>query len=75
MSRTRAMSVPFLPGLLASALGLCLLAAPASAGSGIELKEGDAAAAFEGKDFINTDPVSLKSLRGRVVLLELFSTG
>ncbi len=55
-------------------LVLCLaLAAPAVA-EGVGLGEGDKASPFEGKEFINTDPVSLKSLRGRMILLELFST-
>jgi len=35
---------------------------------------GDPAAAFEGKEFFNTEPVSLADLRGRVVFLELFAT-
>ena len=38
------------------------------------LDVGDQAAEFEGKDFFNTDAISLKDLRGRVVLFELFST-
>ena len=35
---------------------------------------GDAAPDFEGKEFFNTDDVSLRDLRGRVVFFELFST-
>jgi len=67
MIRTR----NFLFLLAGGALALAL-AAPLSADVG--LGAGDAAIDFEGKDFVNTDPVSLKSLRGRIVLLELFST-
>lgn len=44
------------------------LATPARA-----IENGDRAPDFEGRDYYNTDPVSLKDLRGRVVLLELFS--
>ena len=39
------------------------------------LGEGDIAPDFEGKDFFNTSPTSLKQLRGRLVFIELFSTG
>ncbi len=40
------------------------------------LVAGDMAAEFEVKEAVNADgPVDLKSLRGRVVLIELFSTG
>lgn len=60
--------------LACSALLALAFSSPASAGpSGPG--EGDAAVDFEGKEFVNSGPVSLKSLRGRVVLLELFSTG
>jgi hypothetical protein len=55
---------------LASVVGL-VPTAPASA----KLGEGDLAPDFEGKDFFNTSPVSLKQLRGRLVFIELFSTG
>ena len=52
-------------------LGVLLLAAaPAAA----EIRTGDAAAPFEGRDFFNTEALTLEDLRGRVVLLELFST-
>jgi hypothetical protein len=40
----------------------------------VGLGVGDRAVDFVGKEFINTEPVSLKELRGRLVLLELFST-
>ena len=36
---------------------------------------GDVAPEFEGGDFINCESVSLKELRGRLILFELFSTG
>jgi hypothetical protein len=36
---------------------------------------GDAAPDFEGRDFWNTSPVTLQTLRGRLVFIELFSTG
>jgi hypothetical protein len=68
MARLR--SLVLLPAV---ALLLALGASPARAdppGLGV----GDVAVDFEGKDFVNTEPISLKSLRGHVVLLELFST-
>jgi hypothetical protein len=40
-----------------------------------KLGEGDVAPDFEGRDYFNTSPVSLKLLRGRLVFIELFSTG
>ena len=55
-----------------TALAIALSLAPAWSDAG--LGEGDAAVEFEGKEFVNTEPVSLKGLRGRLVLLELFST-
>jgi hypothetical protein len=39
-----------------------------------ELAEGDKAAQFEGKEFINSAKCDLKSLRGRVILFEIFRT-
>jgi hypothetical protein len=61
--------------LLAGALvGLgALLAAPFPAEAKLTL--GDAAPDFEGKEWFNTEPTSLKRLRGRIVFIELFSTG
>lgn len=58
---------------LAGALGLLgvFLAAPARA----EVGPGDFAPDFEGREFFNTDPTTLKDQRGRLVFLELFSTG
>lgn len=58
-----------------AALGLFAHAHAADLPAGA-LVAGDKAAEFECKDVVNADgPISLKSLRGRVVLLELFSTG
>lgn len=39
-----------------------------------ELAEGDTPPEFEGKEFVNTEPCSFKSLRGHVVLVEIFRT-
>lgn len=39
-----------------------------------DLAAGDSAAAFEGKEFINSAKCDLKSLRGRVILYEVFRT-
>ena len=47
------------------------LAAP----SALAVDVGDLAPDFEGKAFINCEELSLKDLRGRLVLFELFSTG
>ncbi len=59
---------------LMALLAACwLVAAPAPAQA--KLAEGDAAPDFEGRDFINSEPFSLKNLGGRIVLFELFSTG
>lgn len=54
--------------LVTTALWLC--PGPARA----ELGEGDKAVAFEGKEFINSAKCDLKSLRGRVILYEIFRT-
>ena len=43
---------------------------PARAGLG----EGEKAAEFEGKEFINSSKCDLKSLRGHVILYEIFRT-
>ena len=58
----------------------CLVAAwlplvPSTAQAGVELGEGDPAVDFVGKEFINGEETSLRDLRGRLVLIELFSTG
>ena len=69
----------------ALAIALLALAATAQAGEVFEFGDsvveiapaevGDVAPDFEGKEFYNTDEISLKQLRGRIVLFELFSTG
>jgi len=46
-----------------------------AAGTAQAADVGDVAPEFEGKDFINCDSISLKELRGRLILFELFSTG
>jgi hypothetical protein len=52
------------------AAGLLVVSAPARA----VLGPGEAAPAFEGKEFINTEEVSLPGMRGRVVFYEIFRT-
>lgn len=47
------------------------VAAPAES----KLESGQVAPDFEGKSWINTEPTSLRDLRGKLVFLELFSTG
>ena len=59
--------------LAAAALALLAPARADAEGPDLGLGEGARAPAFDGKDFVNTEPVSLQALRGRVVLLELFS--
>jgi hypothetical protein len=54
------------------ALATLLLAAPPAHA---KLGPGAVAPEFEGADWFNTDPTSLKDQRGRLVFLELFSTG
>jgi hypothetical protein len=39
-----------------------------------ELAEGDTPPDFTGKEFVNTAPCSFKSLRGHVILVEIFRT-
>ena len=39
-----------------------------------DLREGEKAPAFEGKEFVNSAKCDLKSLRGRVILYEIFRT-
>ena len=57
--------------LLGSALAVAMCAAPVPAQA---LEPGDMAPAFEGKAFINTEDVSLASLKGRVIFYEIFRT-
>lgn len=73
MTRTRR-PLLFVATALA-ALGLFATAHAADLPAGA-LVAGDMAAEFECKEAVNAEgPVTLKSLRGRVILLELFSTG
>ena len=58
--------------LLGASLALALVLA---AGPGQAVEVGDLAPDFEGREFFNCEELTLKSLRGRVVLYELFSTG
>jgi hypothetical protein len=53
-----------------AALLVLLSAAPASA----ELALGDPAPDVTSADYINTEPVKLPDLSGRLILLELFKT-
>ena len=62
------MRIVFGAALVATALWL----APSLARA--DLAEGDKAAQFEGKEFINSAKCDLKSLRGRVILYEIFRT-
>ena len=39
-----------------------------------QLGEGERAPNFEGKEFINSSKCDLKSLRGRIILYEVFRT-
>jgi len=54
----------------AGILVLSLGHAPARA----ELAPGAQAVQVDAKEFVNTEPVALLELKGRVILLELFST-
>ena len=54
-------------------LTLALLGVPAVF-AGSTLPSGAAAPAFEAKEFINTEPVSMMDLRGRVIFYEIFRT-
>lgn len=59
---------------LLGAYALLLALSTTSAVAGPELGAGDVAVPFEGKDFVNTEPLTFKDMRGRMILLELFST-
>lgn len=39
-----------------------------------EMEVGEVAPEFTGKEFVNTEPCSFKSLRGHAVLVEIFRT-
>lgn len=62
------MRIPIVAGALA--LGVLFSAGPASAG----LEVGAEAPSFEAADYINTEPVQIADLSGRLILLELFKT-
>lgn len=47
-----------------------LLAAPSFAGVSV----GDTAPEMEGKEFINSPPITVKGLRGQVLLYDIFRT-
>ena len=57
---------------LAGALALSLLLVPAPASAEVEV--GADAPDMSAQEFINTEPVKLSELKGRLILLELFST-
>ena len=54
----------------ATALFVLLLASPAVA----EQAVGEEATSFGAAGYINTEPVEISDLKGRLILLELFST-
>jgi hypothetical protein len=58
--------------LTGTTLLIALLGSSPAASAGLE--PGAVAPAFEGKEFVNTDEVSLERLRGRVILYEIFRT-
>jgi hypothetical protein len=59
-----------LPVVAVAGAGALALPVPLAAAG---LVEGDAPPALEGKEFINTGEVSFESLRGKLVLCEVFS--
>lgn len=59
---------------LMKSIALVLVAAAGAAPARAEIAIGAEAPAFEGREFINTPPVKLSDLKGRVVVLELFRT-
>jgi hypothetical protein len=48
--------------------------AVASGSAQAKLEPGEMAPVLEGKEFVNTPPLSLKQLRGHVILYEVFRT-
>jgi len=58
--------------LSAGAVSLSLLLAPPPARA--ELEPGAEAVQVVAQEYVNTEPVALLDLKGRVILLELFST-
>ena len=55
--------------VLGAALAMAMMAVPALA-----TEVGDDAPGFEGKEYVNTPEVSMKTLKGRVILYEIFRT-
>lgn len=70
MQRVPSRIRPWLLGLVPGALAFFLGAVPAQAALEVGAEATDVTAA----EHINIDPVALNELRGRVILLELFST-
>ena len=66
------MKHPRLRHLVAGTALAALLIGLPNAFAGSELPTGAAAPAFEGKEFINTEEISMNDLRGQVVLYEIF---
>ena len=65
----------FIPRLVGGAvLAAALLAAPAFTFAGSSLPQGAVAPDFEGKEFVNTEEITLKDLRGKVVYYDIFRT-
>ena len=60
------------PRTLAGALALTLLLAATPASAGVEV--GAEAPDFDGGEFINSEPFKISDMKGRLMLLELFST-
>jgi hypothetical protein len=56
--------------LAAGLVAAAFMAAPARAAVGV----GDSAPEMDGKEFINTPKVTLKDLRGRVLIYDIFRT-
>ena len=58
-----------------AAIGLAaLLALSAAPSARAELAVGEEAVEVEAKEFVNTEPVQLSDLSGRLILLELWKT-
>ena len=56
--------------IVAAVVAAAFLAAPAFAGVSV----GDPAPEMQGKEFINTEKVTLTDLRGRVLIYDIFRT-
>ena len=68
------MKQPRLRHILAGTVLMIALIGVPSVFAGSSLPDGAAAPAFEGKEFINTDEISMTDLRGQVVFYEIFRT-